>query len=229
MNKRLIIQVNVKPQNVNAVTRRSWHYDSDLYDLSIQQAKKYAEKYNSDYLLLTDCSYLPEKHPTFQRFKMYELTGYEQIMYLDCDAVILDSSPDIFTLCEGHKFSAVPDHPWDNPSTYYENIRVAANKKYGASGNYRPFCAGVMVVSDQFIEETRELLTKYIDAYDNSGYDQSILNKMVVDLGETYHELSPDWGAWYKKGKHIIHLVGKDKKNLDIDKFCKLNGLTREL
>jgi hypothetical protein len=72
-SKRLIIQVNVKPEDSPTVTRRAWHYDSSLYDLSIQQAKKYEEQCGSDYMLITDSKYLPHKHPTFQRFKIFEL------------------------------------------------------------------------------------------------------------------------------------------------------------
>lgn len=222
--KRLILQVNIDPVVNTHETSRTYHYKSDLYQLSEQQAIKYAAKCNSDYKQITDCSFLPNKHPIYQRLELFEYNDYDQILYLDSDAIVLNDCPNIFELYSDSEFCATHDMNWSSSSEYTKKIKQKLLKLYHASENYNPFCSGVMLINKSFIQKVRPLYMDYIDEY-NTQHDQGILNRCVVELGEKYTELSSDWGAWYKKGKFIIHLAAHAKKDFNLEKFCKTNKL----
>ena len=84
--KRLILQVDIKIDDHTGYKR--YEPVEELYKISEHQARLFADKWKVDYFKITDCNFLPNKHPIYQRLKMYEL-DYDQILYLDMDAVIL--------------------------------------------------------------------------------------------------------------------------------------------
>jgi lipopolysaccharide biosynthesis glycosyltransferase len=218
--KRLILQVNIDPVINTHETSRTYHYKNDLYQLSERQAIKYANKCNSDYKQITDCSFLPNKHPIYQRLELFEYEDYDQILYLDSDAIVLNDCPNIFELYSDSEFCAPCDMDWSSSSEYTKKIKQKLLKLYHASENYNPFCSGVMLINKSFINKVRPLYMNYIDEY-NTQHDQGILNRCVVELGENYTELSSDWGAWYRKGKYIIHLAAHAKKDFNLLKFTE--------
>lgn len=226
MTKKLILQVDVKlEQKLDTPGLAKFKRYEDLYGISKHQAKKFAGKWGTDYLCIDNCDYLPDKHPAFQRFKMYDL-DYDYILYLDCDAVVLDNCPDVFDLWKDHRFSACKDANWDKITTRREELRQERNSIYEASEKYRSFCSGVMMIRRDFIEETKHLWRDYINAYDKVGeHDQGIFNKLVILTGEDFNELSDDWGPWYRQGKYIDHLGAFRKRlNFDIKKYItKMN------
>ena len=226
--KRAILQVSINPSQNQQQLTRTFKYVQNLYSLSEQQAKKYAEQCDADYVQITDCSFLPDKHPAFQRLKLFEMGQYDQILYLDSDAVLLDNIPNIFELYKDHDFCATMDINWHSDSVYYKGVRKQVCKRYKASESYLPFCSGVMLMSKEWISKAKEIYPKYLYEYDVGGYyDQGVMNSCIIDMGEQYTILPEDWGAWYKKGKYIIHLASVKKKNFDIDKFCKRNNLQK--
>jgi|LakMenE01Jun11ns_1017448.scaffolds.fasta_scaffold9904145_2 lipopolysaccharide biosynthesis glycosyltransferase len=214
--KRLLLQVNIEPNHTQV--GRKYHYIKDLYELSHRQAKKYAQKHNADYLQINDYDFLPNKHAVYQKLKFLELDNYDQILYIDSDAVILDDIPNIFDL--DVPFAAVPDYDWSSTAKTTIQIKQKLCNIYNASNDYLPFCSGVILANKNFIQSCRPIYKKYIDEYETQ-HDQGILNRCVVELGEKYHTLSSDWGAWYKRGKYIIHLGAHHKKNFDLTSFCK--------
>lgn len=222
--KKLILQLNVKPElNEHQVTR-TFIFDQDLYNLSFAQAKAYAEKYGADYKQITDCSFLPGMHPTYQRLKFFEMTDYDQVLMLDSDAIIMKDCPNIFELYKDSDFCSVEDLDWGSTSEYNKKIRQKFLKLYNASQDYKPFCAAITLMSKEFLIKGKELYKQYLHSYPIQ-YDQGILNRIVVDLGEKYTILPPDWGAHYRKGKFIVHLAAHKKKNFNLQKFCKINNL----
>ena len=228
--KRLLLQVNVKLDDHKGFAR--FRPNQDIYKLSEYRAKIYAKKWNVEYHQITDCDYLPDKHPTFQRFKMYEW-DYDEILYLDMDAIILPNCPNPFEVLSGNIFSAVRDRPWNGskrkPKEYYDEVRAKFNKAYGAKENYKPFCAGVMFLTKEFLNKTRNLWRDYLYSFDKSGngidggHDQAILNTLVVQkLDGKYNELGEEWGPWYRQGTYIEHIGGTFKKShFNLEHFCK--------
>ena len=223
--KRLILQVNVKLENTDKNFKR-FEPVEDLYRLSESQAKLFAERWGADYHQITDCDFLPDKHPTFQRFKMYEM-NYDQILYLDMDAVILNPCPNIFEEFKDHSFSAINNFEWSRGGVKFDTIRAQMNEIYGASSDYRPFCAGIMLIRKDFLDNTRHLWRNHLYSYDERGeYDQGIMNKLVVDLGGHYNELDKKWGAWFTVGRYIDHLGGPiRKKQFKLSRYLKRHNL----
>ena len=230
--KKLIFQVNVKLQGEPGRGFKRFKYIDDMYNLSEMQAKKYAKLWNADYMQLEDCSFLPEKHPIYQRLKMYDIyKKYDQILYLDMDAIILPTCPNIFEEFSEETFSAVRNYDWDKNPEKYDPIRAKYSGIYACSEQYRPFCSGVMLLSKKFFEKTENSWREFIDSYDKKGdHDQGIFNKMIIDhFDGRFNELDEDWGPWYRSGKYIEHFGGPFKKHkFDINKFMVKHNIKSE-
>lgn len=229
--KRLILQVNIKLENHKGFSR--FRPVPDIYKLSEQQARKFAKKWGTDYYQITDDNYLPDKHPCFQRLKMYEMLEYDQILYLDMDAIILRPCPNIFDYCGNAVFSGVRDHDWNKPKN--EEKRKLFNKVYGAKSDYRPFNSGVILVTKKFLEDTKDMWRQYINSFDsssngiNGGHDQAILNKLIVEKYDgKYNELDEKWGSWYRYGTYVDHLGNLRKRFFKLDKWSERTGVIIE-
>lgn len=220
MMKRLILQVNVPANNtVSKMFGKTFRYHKDLYDLSISQAKKYSQITNSDYMLITDNSFLPDMHPMYQRLKFFELTQYDQILYLDCDAVVQNDIPNIFTEYLEHSFNATQLCNFDSDSKYNQSVRQRYNKNYQASTNYKPFCSGVLLIRNDWLQQAKHIYKKYLDWSVDKNQDEGVLNRCVIELGEQYNILDSEYGSSYKTGKYITHLVGHKKNDFNLQKF----------
>ena len=226
--KTLVLQVYVKLDDHTGFKR--FEPVKDLYALSERQAKFFAEKWGADYHQITDCDFLPDKHPVYQRLKMYEMPEYDQILYLDMDAVVLPSCPNVFEKFKDHKFTAVQNYDWDRKTDKYDEIRNRAISIYEAKPDYRPFCSGVMLIRKDFLESTKNLWRDYLYTYDKKGeHDQGIFNKMVIETGGEYNELGKEWGAWYASGKYIDHLGGPFRKHdFNLSKYRKKHKIPIE-
>lgn len=228
--KRLILQVFIKLSDDAERGKKRFKPIPDMYELSEKQARHYAKEWHADYMMITDDSFLPGRHPIYQRFKMYEMYHkYDQIFYLDMDAIILPRCPNIFDEFKHEIFSAVRNHPWDDNLQKYEPIRKKYVEILNAQNDYRNFCSGVMLLSKKFFELTRGKWEQYLDSYDCAKYehDQGIFNKLVIDeLNGKYNELDEKWGPWYRSGKYIEHFGGPFRKhNFDVDKFKRKHGI----
>lgn len=176
MSERLILQVNIKLDDHTGFSR--FKPVEELYAISEFQARQFAKTWDADYHMITDNSFLPDKHPTYQRLKMYEMTDYDQILYLDMDAVILPGCPNIFEKFKDHKFTAVRNYPWDVKSEKYERFRKEYVDIYEAPEDYRTFCGGIMLIRKDFLKETKDLWRDYLDTFGSRGeHDQGIMNK----------------------------------------------------
>ena len=223
--KRLILQVDIKIEDHTGYKR--YEPVESLYKISEHQARLFADKWKVDYLKITDCSFLPNKHPIYQRLKMYEL-DYDQILYLDMDAVILPICPNPFELFADHMFTAVRNHDWDKKTDKIKKYQEEMCEIYGAKKDYRGFCSGVMLIRRDFLDLTRDKWRQYIDKFETKGErDQGVYNQLIVDLGGKYNELDEKWGAWYRTGTYIEHLGGPFRKfNFDEDKFTRKHSIS---
>jgi len=209
----LILQVQVSHSNQNW-GRRKFTYYEDLYAFSKQQAQEYSKITNSDYMCITDNSYLPNKSAIHQRFKMLELDQYDNILYIDSDAIVMPNCPNIFEI-DYTGFAAVDDYDWSNP---YNQKRLEIQRKKFNSTTHYPFCSGVMLTSKSWRQENKQAIFELLETTDLP--DQDILNIVCKDT--PYTRLSLDWGAWYKNSKYITHIGGSArKKNFDVEKFKK--------
>jgi hypothetical protein len=216
MDNICILQVDVKPEHSGSVNRRSFTYVDDLYHLSKEYAKLYAKKVGADYHLITDRSFLPNKHAAYQRLKCLEME-YDYILYLDSDCIVYPDCPNLFQLYSETYFAAVSDIK-KNDNGKVINIR---RKQYEAPNDYIPFCSGVMLMSRKFLNDYRDRLNEFIDK-DKHWEDQEIFNRMIIDSGKQYDLLDDDFGAWYSKGYYVDH-IGTAKKTFSLEKYMKKN------
>lgn len=235
MMRRLLLQVNIpiidpnkEPNStvhISKVGNKSFRYREDLYKLSEQQARKYAINCGADYIQITDCSFLPNKHPIYQRLKMFEMDEYEQILYLDSDAIVLDRAPSIFDLYGNFPISAIPDIPLEyDKSKYYRKVRQQVNSVLGAPEDYRSFTSGIFLVNREFLNDAKHIYSQYLNTFEFKGaHDQGLLNKCVLDIGKGYNMLPPDWGALNlrRTAKYIIHIWGFHKDGFNLERYCK--------
>lgn len=220
--KKIVVQVQIELDNNIPSGKRTFKFERDLYKLSRQQAEKYAEKYDADYFAITDLNYLPNKHPVYQKFKIYDL-DYDQILYVDSDVILFDHAPDIFKFKE-HDFAAVLDNDWSNPNN--QKRLIALRKRFNSSDAYMPFCSGLMLTNQNFLNATRNNVIKYITKYEKQFTDQEVFNQLVVDYDENYLHLNNDWGTWYGKGVYAEHIcTSKRRKGFNLEKFMEQNKL----
>ena len=199
----LVFQVNIKPNDVKTSGRKKFVYSKELYDYSNVRAKKYAEKYNADYFCLRNNEWLGNYAPCYHKLYVYELSKkYDNIFYLDSDAIITKSCPNIFDFTE---FSATRDVA----NTEAGNKRIERkNNIHGLPLTHQYFCSSVVLFNQKFFEKTekywREELIKWKDIK-NAQHDQSIFNVLVAKYYGKYNVLDYDWGAHWKRGKYILH------------------------
>lgn len=205
--KNLILQVQVfSGEEKQYYGGKLFTRNENIYRESGISAKEYATRIKADYLCIDNCDYLPDHHPTFQRFKMFEMDEYDNIFYVDSDAIILNDCPNIFEI-EYDDIAAVPDYDWSDIKNHdkLNNIR-----KFYKCENILPFCCGVFLTSVKWRTEHKDIFFKELKNL-KRYHDQQILNHICKN--EYYTPLSRDWGAWDKlDSKYIIHYGANNKK-----------------
>lgn len=202
MNK-LIFQINITnlSQSINLST---YTYMANMYSVSNQHARQYAQKCGADYYLLTDAGDYKAaagKHLDYQKCKIYDFDNYDAIIYMDSDYIIKSTAPNLFDLCE-NKFSAVLDQG-PSVSKYAKVLEIPID---------RYFNAGMMYIPKWVIEKTRPAIEKYLlKEYQMQG--QCLLNKLFYDHAVDINELHlMDWNPVKKTfGKYADHYSGKRK------------------
>lgn len=170
--KKLVFQINVPFYSKNNPQHYEYLYNQEMYDISQRNAKRYANKFHSDYYVVTkidEYSLAAGKHLDYQKCKMYDFSQYDAILYLDSDYIIKDNAPNVFEMF-GHKFHAVPDQG--------KGVTRKALDLQMIASQY--FNAGFMYLPKYVFDKTRENLKKYLDKeYESQG--QGLLNKLFFD------------------------------------------------
>ena len=215
----LVFQVNIPQNNIKTSGRKEFVYSNDLYSFSNMKAKEYANKNHADYFCLKESwEKIKELGAPFHKLYLYELfENYDKIFYVDSDAVITKICPNIF---EYNTLSAVKDN--NNA-----NILRRKNEIHNLDEDWLYFCAGVVLFDKKFYENTKahwnDELLNWKDV-NNAQHDQSVLNVLAFKYYGEYNNLAPEWGAWYKRGKYIIHYNGSKTLKWTFDKFDKFES-----
>lgn len=201
---RLVYQINVP--NYNQQTKpSSYTYNADMYQISERNARRYAEKCQADYYLITkatDYQLAAGKHLDFQKLKAYEFDKYDQIIYMDCDLIIKNNAPDLFELCQDN-FSVCSDNG--------KGIKELSDE-LGIPEDYY-FNAGLMYLTRDVLDQTRPKLEEYLkEDYTLDG--QGLLNKLFYDSAIYPNRLDPnDWNPVRSTfGRYVDHYTGNKKK-----------------
>jgi lipopolysaccharide biosynthesis glycosyltransferase len=217
--RNLVFQINILPNNIKTSGRKKFVYSNELYTFSNDRAKEYANKNNADYFCLQESwEKLKEFGIPYQKLYVYELfKNYDKIFYVDSDAVITKICPNIF---EVDIFSAVRDNK-------NINKQERKNEIHNLNENWNYFCSGIILFDKKFYENTKEYwqeeLLNWKDVK-NGQHDQSLLNVLAFKYYGKYNVLTPDWGAWYRKGKYITHYNGPQTLEWTREKFDKFEN-----
>lgn len=179
-----------------------------LFQKSEELARNYAKKVNADYYIHKD-RYFPNEIICFEKFvvwnKMFE--KYEKIFFVDIDALITPSCPNIFLY---NDFSAKSEpHDID-----FLEKRFIENKRY------KYFNSGVMLLTKNFLDQTRNVYLNTLEnlkpKYQEIGvklYDQMVFNYLVAKHNPEYNQLDIKWNIAPNKQTGSI---GEVKENFII-------------
>ena len=222
--KNLVFQINISSNVVETSGRKKFKHYPNLYNFSNQKAEEYAKKVDADYICLKNKDWLGEEYaPAYHKLFVYELSKtYDKIFYSDADAIITKSCPNVFKY---DTFSAILD---GRNSSSGVSVRKRKNEIHSLPDTHNYFQSGMILFDKKFIELTKDRWKEELDFWKDvkSGqHDQSVLNVLVSKYYGDYNILSPDWGAWWKRGKYIIHYTGHiQKKEWSEDKFNKFES-----
>lgn len=207
MKKNLVIQVQIIKAHEEINSNSTYSYVKDMYRVSRMNAKFYANKCGADYYVVTGNEFdlTKDMHVAYQRLKFYDLSHYNQILYLDSDYIIKDNAPNIF-------------EKYPNMFAACRDVADIAERLAAEIGipkeNY--FNSGMMLLTGEMLEKTRNVLEKYL-AVDGEYKDQDVLNKMFYEEGFHFYQLNPDlWNPSVKTfGKYADHYAGHTKNLWD--------------
>ena len=174
------IAVCVIPANESAL---------ELLDITRNSIKSYAKKCGADYIELAG-----DQHPDWpisNKFRLYTVTTtYKKTLYLDCDIVVKEDSPNIFELTPNDKISAYDEiHIWesDEKGTEWirkeqELIRSTLNEKEikenTSNAKLRMINSGVLVIPQALADYYKQPSEEYPR---NWCFDQNYLTLRLPD------------------------------------------------
>lgn len=157
--KDIIFIINVK--NLDRPGR------NDVYDLSIDSWKTWADKNNSEVFVLEEPLFpIPEMSPIIYRHYVFDLLdnsqiGYDQICTMDADTIIHPDCPNFFELSEGRYCGVHNDGDYDWIIRSIENYQFEFSEIFSAKFNiWKYINSGFMITNSKF-RELHETLTEF--------------------------------------------------------------------
>lgn len=211
-------------------------YHQDLYQDSISRFTNYAKSIEADYLCIHKG--VTGLNPTYERFQLFEerFDIYDNILYVDADAIPKLNAPNIFDLCDGSSLYAYPEGGtiYNNidetraltngqPLSDVPSVHLAAPDEIKHLSQYwrenRYFNAGIAIYGKKARQQIRQLnLRSYMEKR-FSLKDQSALNIIVEKHNIPYIPLSYKFNGIFSiyKDKNI---VAKVLKSCHFVHFC---------
>ena len=124
MTRRCIVQIYMDREqfsnpNGNKHYKKMQTSPNEFVKMSSFLAKKYAEKVDADYYLLTDNPVININHPVNERLQLFMpmwTEKYDQILYLDSDVFCWPEAPDLFEICPPNTFAKTEKNLKDETS-----------------------------------------------------------------------------------------------------------------
>jgi len=184
MSNTLVIQVDIKIKGAKVPSsKNTFSYHEELYKLSRQSVKSWADRNGFDYLVIKNDDKLPGYHPAFQRVSLFhdDFKKYDNVVYADCDYVMHKLTPNIiewtdernesFFATQGN--SSAPSITW--------------NKKFNS---------GFFVIKRELIDKLKDKYVKYLEKHVKSAYkDEDMLNDLMKNHYKGYCMLSKHWNG----------------------------------
>lgn len=213
MNKNIILLINIK--NPNRPQR------DEMYKLSIQSWKYWADKNNSEVLVLEEpIVALSEMTPIVQRHYVFQLLEqsdeeYDQICMVDADTIVHPDCPNFFELSE-HQFCAVHndgDYDWLSRSVENYEFEFYGTDKVDQKWIWNYFNTGFMITNKHYMFLHDRVLEFYwanqakIQSMQQKygvGTDQPLLNMIIRHSDDVKVKLLP----------YIFNMQDLQRKNI---------------
>jgi len=151
-------------------------YSSEITDLTYPLLKRYADKINADFFIITDRIY-PQFPPVYEKLQIYDLQymkGDDWSIYIDSDAIV---HPDFFDVTELVQKDTVLHNGCD-----FANNRWRYDRIFRRDGRHIGSCNWFTVASDWCRELWKPLTNyeKYEEALNNIFPIQDELNTIIT-------------------------------------------------
>lgn len=222
---------NLKPSPIEEYSRHSF--------------KLYCEKFNLDYLRITEPK-LGFKHPTWERFDLWMdrswYEKYDQVMYVDSDVIALPHAPNIFErypeITSQLKTAYYPKFRDAGPdgAKYNQRVNPLADSYTGEQICKRFVQPGVMMLNKENTEFMLPWIGKYKEVTDDRIDDGMFLNSCIVesdvpllDMDRKFNHKNNGEKFDYNNKVYFLHCAGgkKHKKNVKI--WSKLRKIFPEV
>tara|TARA_R100000697_G_scaffold82998_2_gene94879 strand:- start:723 stop:1424 length:702 start_codon:yes stop_codon:yes gene_type:complete len=224
MSKNLIIQFFVPTDGYKDPTYNQIGVNEELYKYSTVSVKKYAERINADYQLVTE-SKINFIHPTFERFDLFFnddwWTTYDHILYLDTDVIVWPNSPNVFLEHPSmDAFKPVFDRiaRKNNLQYHEERSKGTCLEKFTPSIlQQNRFNAGVFMLNKNCVDVMKSFLDYKVLAGDDN-------EQLIYAMLESQVEVDRmDWRYNKKNGTNCYfgHAMGQQKFKHDYDMLSK--------
>ena len=224
MSKNLIVQFFVSADGYKEPTYNQIGVNEELYKYSTISVKKYSEKIDADYQLVTEAK-INFIHPTFERFDLFFndewWKTYDHILYLDTDVIVWPDSPNVFVEYPSmDAFKPVFDRIARKNSIQYHEARAKGTclEQFSPSILQQSrFNAGVFMLNKNCVEVMRPFLDyKTLAGDDNEQLIYAMLQS-EVDVNRM------DWRYNKKNGTscYFGHAMGQQKFKDDYDMLIK--------
>ena len=228
--KSLVVQINIKPETGECQKKfpSTFSYVPSMYEASNDSVRQWCAKWGYDYHLITESKF---PHPTFDKFQIWDIEGYDQFMYVDSDMFFHEWTPDLlqWTSERPEEFFAGMDGSKDDSKSYQKHMKLTGTGFY--------FNAGFFVIKRSIIDRTFDWISEGVDRFLKTTYkDQNTLNWMMKD--EPIYRLSKNWNSTLaQKGPlFTTHYATmrkdqwspENQRKLDLYKMSQLNEIPRE-
>jgi len=160
---------------------------NQISEINSHLMESYAEKIGADFLNIQEENpkYISQKWQKFQIFDL--LLKYDRILFLDCDIIVRDDTPNIFNIVPHTKLGMFNEGRFSSRGVFIENASSYYEEplKNEWEGNY--YNSGVMVISKCH----RNLFKLPTKGPDESPSDQAYINLRILNDGIEMFDL--DW------------------------------------
>ena len=205
---------------------------SPMEEYSRHSFKLYCEKFNLDYLRITEPK-LGFKHPTWERFDLWMdrswYEKYDQVMCVDSDVIALPHAPNIFK--HYPKFRGAGP----NGAKHNQRVNPLADNYTGEQICKRFVQPGVMVLNKKNTEFMLPWIQKYKEVTDDRIDDGMFLNSCIVDSNVPLLDMDRKFnhknnGERFDYGNiYFLHCAGGKKHKRQVKIWGKLKKIFPEV
>lgn len=178
----------------------------------------YADRIGASFVIIKDRRY-PNFFPQYEKFQLADLLStYQRICYIDTDAIVRATTPNLFDRVPDDQFGIVDERHYPKEAKIWTPEKITT--QYSPYGHVpqKEYNTGVMVISQSHKAVFQNPLILNKPYYDQPWINIQLekLKIKICELGREYNysplHVIPD--ADLKKKLHILHYAGDDSRKL---------------